>query len=544
MTTPASPETDGSLDGCYRRDILRTAGALGGLLGLGALTSQRGAADDEDWSLVVLPDTQHYAEIAENLQFARDQTAFVADEADDRNIRFVSHVGDIVNNGASETQWERMDDVMSRLDGVVPYATTVGNHDYRYTSNRGSGTENYSDYFGRQRFAGRSWYGGTGPNDRAHYQRFSGGGYDFLHLDLEWGVPGDVDDSDTVMGWADDVLSRNEDTPTIITTHAYIWDEPGREGHSPEDDGANSGRDIYQQLVRHHPQVFMVLNGHYHESDGEYHQVSQNTAGSDVYEVLQDYQEYRNGGDGWLRLVQFQPGGGSGDQDRIRVRTYSPSRDEYKTGGDSQFSFDLDFAERFDGESDGGSAAEGSADGTVTFRQGRSGYDGTGDTYLQEADPDADNADAETLVVDTSDPHGSGNDVHGLLRFDGIVGSGDDQVPSDVTVDEATLRVRTVNRGSGAAFHRMVADWDERDSWADWDGGIQADGDEAQSSADARTGRTSTGTTSVDVTESVQAWVDGDANRGWALLPLGGDGWDFQSAEGAAAPELTVQYSE
>ncbi|WP_372491118.1 Calx-beta domain-containing protein, partial [Falsiroseomonas oryziterrae] len=39
-----------------------------------------------------------------------------------------------------------------------------------------------------------------------------------------------------------------------------------------------------------------------------------------------------------------------------------------------------------------------------------------------------------------------------------------------------------------------------------------------------------------------QAWAAGAANNGWALLPLGNDGWDFLSAQGATAPRLTITY--
>ena len=102
----------------------------------------------------------------------------------------------------------------------------------------------------------------------------------------------------------------------------------------------------------------MVLNGHYHDSErsnttetsdsGEYHQVSTNKAGSKVYEMLANYQDYDNGGDGWLRIIRFEPGGGANGLDRIMVRTYSPWRDDYQPGSASNFSFDLDFEQRFD----------------------------------------------------------------------------------------------------------------------------------------------------------------------------------------------------
>lgn len=491
----------------------------------------------------MIPDTQKYAESSSLISRAHDQTQWIRDNESAENIAFVSHEGDIVEHGSSTTEWERMDAVMDRLDGVVPYATTVGNHDYATTSSRSSGTENYSKYFGKNRYSGKSWFLGSAPNDRGHYQRFSAGGYDFIHVDLEWGVPGTVSDSSTVMGWADSVLAKNPNTPTIVTTHAYLWDKVDYEGHATQRSGANSGRDVYRNLIRRHPQVFMVLNGHYHRADGQWKQVSKNDAGSEIYEMLADYQHYANGGDGWMRLVRFVPDGGSGSLDRVSVRTYSPSRDEYRTDGRSQFSFDFSFSSRFGGGS-GETPTEPSTGTSVSFQQGSGGYSGTQDTYLREASPTTGFGDSTTLVIDRDEPHESGYETHGLVRFDDVVGTGSGQVPPGATVTSATLSLRTVDRGSGASLHRMRTNWSESDTWSSLGNGVQTDGVEAVSAADVKTGSTSTGTTTVDVTTSVAAWVGGAANLGWAFVPSGRNGWDFSSSEGSTPPKLTVEYEQ
>jgi hypothetical protein len=523
-----------------RRDVLRATGALG-TVGLGVRSASRGATAASPWTIAVLPDTQKYAESSSLVSRAHDQTQWIRDNRSAQNIAFVSHVGDLVEHGSSSTEWRRMDAVMDRLDGVVPYATAVGNHDYATTSSRSSGTSNYSRYFGKSRFGKYSWFRGSAPNDRGHYQRFSAGGYDFIHMDLEWGVPGTASDSKTVMGWADDVLSQNPRTPTIVTTHSYLWDKTGYEGHATQRKGANSGRDIYRKLLRRHPQVFMVFGGHFHYTDGQWKQVSTNEAGSNIYEMLSDYQHYANGGDGWMRLVKFVPGGGSGSLDRVSVKTYSPTKKRYRTDGRSQFSFDFSFASRFSTSSSSPEVGSGT-ETTVSFRQGVGGYASTADTYLQEASPNADNGAAKTLVVDTNDPHGSGDAAQGLVRFGDVVGTAPGKIPPGATVTSAQLELSTVDRGDGASLHRMKADWSESDTWASLSNGVRADGTEALSSADATTGSTSVGTTKIDVTPSVRAWVGGAANLGWALLPSGGNGWDFSSSEGTAAPRLTVSY--
>jgi hypothetical protein len=111
-------------------------------------------------------------------------------------------------------------------------------------------------------------------------------------------------------------------------------------------------------------------------------------------------------------------------------------------------------------------------------------------------------------------------------------------------VDGATLEVETTNDGDGAAVHRMLTGWSDDDTWASLGDGVQADGNEATADPDTETGAVGEGVTAIDVTASVQAWVDGESNDGWAFLPLGTDGWDFSTAEGGTPPRLSVNYSE
>ena len=256
---------------------------------------------------------------------------------------------------------------------MVPYSAVPGDHDYFPEEYRDGDTTYYRQFFGVERYADYDWYGGTSPSGLSHYQRFTGGGQAFIQIGLEFEAPGPASGPDSTLGWAKAVLEANPDTPTILSMHKYlvdsserrskeseqeacylpgsgVGDEPCRDKEGTLDPYASSGEEIFETLVAPYPQVFMVLSAHYYRSEddpGEYHQVSLNEAGSEVYEMLADYQLYDNGGDGWLRLVEFQPGEGEAGTDRIQVRTYSPTRGEFQPGSGSNFSFDLDFAERF-----------------------------------------------------------------------------------------------------------------------------------------------------------------------------------------------------
>ena len=93
------------------------------------LTPQPGTSEiaDGGWTLVLLPDTQIYAQNYPGIFDA--QTAWILNNARSRNIRYVMHLGDIVNVN-SIPEWKNARDSMGALDGKVPYALVPGNHDY------------------------------------------------------------------------------------------------------------------------------------------------------------------------------------------------------------------------------------------------------------------------------------------------------------------------------------------------------------------------------------------------------------------------------
>ncbi len=281
-------------------------------------------------------------------------------------------MGDVVTLADSDIEWARARDALDRLDGVVPYSIAVGDHEYDPEEYKDGSVENYLTHFGPQRYADYDWYLGSHADGLSHLQTFTAGGRTFLHLAVEWEPLGTIDDPASPLGWARAVLEANPDVPTIITTHAYLWDRPGEEGHFRwrgrdafvyADDGVTkryvgpTGEELFEALVEPFPQVFMVVGGHFHTAPlpdkGRHHQVSTNAAGLEVFEMLANFQSWTNGGDGWLRTIEFVPGGGAGGLDRIEVATYSPWRERngqsaFQTDADGSFHFDLDFQARFD----------------------------------------------------------------------------------------------------------------------------------------------------------------------------------------------------
>ncbi len=82
--------------------------------------------------------------------------------------------------------------------------------------------------------------------------------------------------------------------------------------------------------------------------------VSSNEKGKPVYQMLADYQDRTDGGQGLMRLIRVDTAAG-----RIDVKTFSPGytivegrgsktiAPFFETDNDSQFSYDVDLEERF-----------------------------------------------------------------------------------------------------------------------------------------------------------------------------------------------------
>ena len=247
------------------------------------------------------------------------------------NIVSTLHEGDLVQNGAlgddqNQTEWDRADTAMDTLDTVptLPYLAVIGNHDYDIKgadpANKIYGASRYIEFFGPTRYSDRTWYGGASADATNHYMTFQGDGQDFLVLGLEW------QPSDLAIGWAKNVINDHPGMPTIIVTHEYLDTLGNFDGNAQA---------VFDNLISPNPQVFMVLCGHNH---GESQHVSTNAAGKPVYEILADYQERANGGDGWMRLLTFKP-----NDNEIQFRTYSPTLDSYETDANSQFTLSINF---------------------------------------------------------------------------------------------------------------------------------------------------------------------------------------------------------
>ena len=271
----------------------------------------------EPFVLVVLPDTQYYAQSLPAT--FRAQTQWIIDNQASMNIVYTAHLGDIVENAGVTQQWIDADTAMSTLDLLpgLAYGFSVGNHDQDPLEDP-AGTANFNLYFPFTRYAGiASWYGGHyGTDNDNHYVLFSAGGMDFVVVHLEY----DNAANPAVLAWAESVLQAHPARRAIVVSHYII--NPGNPGSF-----GFQGWSIYQAL-KDNPNLFLLLCGH---APGEGRSVSVFN-GNIVHTLLADYQNRPNGGDGWLRILEFVPA-----DNVINVSTYSPTLDQFETDADSQF---------------------------------------------------------------------------------------------------------------------------------------------------------------------------------------------------------------
>jgi hypothetical protein len=314
----------------------------------------------EGWTVAVIPDTQNYAKYAKNQPHFERMCRWLAENLERWRIRLVLHEGDLVEQNNieegggrgwgdqhSESQWQSAQRALNQLVGKVPVIHATGNHDYGIRNAETRATR-FNEFFGVTANPLISDGRGGGilvecaPNafgmrtlENAAYAFQAPDGRRMLILALEWGP------RRAVVDWARALLQRPGFArhTGLLLTHDFIIPGDLRDGQdgnrkrsgnphtypTGRTGDTHDGEDLWQQLVKDAPQIELVCNGHEMGSHvGRRSDASD--AGHMVHQMLFNAQglgggsdEKGNGGDGWMRLLTFEPDGAT-----VSVRTFSP----------------------------------------------------------------------------------------------------------------------------------------------------------------------------------------------------------------------------
>ena len=306
---------------------------------------QQHLSDPNSFSMILLGDPQGYTKYDINQPLFELTTVWGADNIDNLNIKAVLVTGDMIEqnenivrnrnmlNQTSRQMWEWASHCMARLDNKVPYIISTGNHEYGYR--RGDeGFTHFPEYFPIERNS--KWLDcvvAAYPN-REGKVSLENAAYEFN--DENWGkilvIAAEWAPRDEVLDWAKNLVNRErfQDHTVIFITHSFLRERTAErtsnEGYKIQP--RNYGQDIWEKLIFPCKNIRLVLCGHTgvpgdFENSVAYRN-DKNTVGKTVHQMMFNVQTLGggwegNGGDGWLRILEFLPDGRT-----IKVRTYSP----------------------------------------------------------------------------------------------------------------------------------------------------------------------------------------------------------------------------
>ncbi len=266
-----------------------------------------GVPENYDFSFAWITDTQYYAE---QWQYHfLNMNNYIVDNAERLGIKYVIHTGDIVDDWDMIYEWENASEAMAIFDEAgMPYGVLGGNHDVAAGL---EDNENYYTYFGADRFEDQPTFGGSYSNNLGHYDLVSENGQDFIIVYMSWNIYQEEID------WMNSILAQYSDRKAILCFHPYT-------NVKDSDSGLLDyyGVLIQKEVVAKNPNVFAVLNGHYHGSsyqtvvfDDDGDGVSDRT----VYQICTDYQSGFEGGSEYIKFLYFDL-----DGDKVYLNSYSP----------------------------------------------------------------------------------------------------------------------------------------------------------------------------------------------------------------------------
>lgn len=330
------------------RKLLCLIGCMLGLLSIAQAqdrADRQQLSDPESFSMILLGDPQGYIKYDINQPLFDLCTAWIADNIDNLHIKAVLCTGDLVEqnenivrnrkmlNQTSREMWEAVSYSFKRLDNRVPYIISTGNHEYGYQRSE-NGMTHFPEYFPFERNS--TWRDicvSAYPN-RSGIASLENAAFEFNTP--QWGkllvVTTEFAPRDEVLEWAKKLIAspQYQAHKVIFMTHSFLRERTAErtDNESYTIMPRNWGAAVWEKLVKPSTNIFLVICGHTGKpgdfEDSVAYRIDKNDSGKDVHQMMFNVQVLGggwegNGGDGWLRILEFMPDGKT-----IKVKTYSP----------------------------------------------------------------------------------------------------------------------------------------------------------------------------------------------------------------------------
>lgn len=282
-------------------------------------------ASSDAFTIAVLPDTQIYPDHYPELFYA--QTQFLRAHARQLGIAAVVHVGDVTNHN-QPSEWEVARRAFADIDAAsLPLVVVTGNHDLGPKGAANSRVTGLDDI--RQVQPAHSALGFLGTYDRT----LANSAYainttlgSLLVIGLEFAPRPEA------VAWAKQLLADTPHALALVATHAFTYHDDtlydrtrrGQEwcpsAYQLGKQGGLDGEQLFAELSSV-GNVQIIVSGHV-LGRGVARVSRTNHLGRPCHALLANYQHRERGGDGYMRLLEFDPAAM-----HVRVCSYSPVLD-------------------------------------------------------------------------------------------------------------------------------------------------------------------------------------------------------------------------
>lgn len=265
-------------------------------------------ASKGEWTLVVIPDTQHYSQNRANAPIAHMHKAFdwIVSVKNQLNIQYVQGLGDITETWDNRWEWDNASTAWYKLQGQIPHMPIVGNHDSPAMLNQ---------YFPKSYYSRESWYGGDFGGMENNYTLLTIGREQYMFLQVQAHDQYSKPPASALI-WAKQVLAANPNKKVILATHD-LW----------------ATTTIKNNLLTQYDNIVLANAGHDCVREATYVTTGPNGGVSNnfIADFQCDAQEVM-----LLRYYVFKP-----LEDRVYYYTYSPITQQFEADASSQGSFTL-----------------------------------------------------------------------------------------------------------------------------------------------------------------------------------------------------------